>query len=131
MVWLEPEILLSFGLTKRIRSAWNIDGSVNYSSGAYRGGELAGVGVSIGAGAGLFAGSVRVGNTVRVTRWRASGGEWIIVGEKSTSNWWLSGTRFRYPYSSATTMRVPSSQLSYHPDWEKVKGLIEQRAIKQ
>ena len=121
---------LSFGLTGYIRRQWNIDGAVDYHSAAYGHGEMAGLGIGMGTGAGLFTGSVRFGGTVTVTRWGGSG-QWYMVGKRSTSSWWLSGTRFRYPYNSATTMQVPASQLSYPRGWERVKGLWGQRILRQ
>jgi hypothetical protein len=119
---------VSLGLTAYIRNQWDI-GSVDYMSRSYRYGEYGGVANSLGMGAGLFTGAARFGSTVTVTRWGGPGA-WYMVGGKSTSNWWLSGTRFRYPYGSANTIEVAAGRLSYPPGWEWFKGLIGQRVLK-
>jgi hypothetical protein len=119
---------VSFGASSRIRSLYDIDGGVNESSAAYRYGGDAGVANSLLMGAGVFRGAFVLGNTATVTRWGGEG-VWYMVGEQSTSSWWLSGTRFLYPYESATTIEVATSRLSYPPGLEWIKGLFGQRVL--
>jgi hypothetical protein len=120
---------VSLGASSRIRSLYDIDGSVNESNAAYRYGGDAGVANSLLMGAGVFSGAFVFGETAMVTRWGTEG-VWYMLGEKSTSSWWLSGTRFMYPYDSAVTIEVAVSRLSYPPGWEWIKGWFGQRVIK-
>jgi hypothetical protein len=120
---------VSLDATSYIRSSYGIDGGVNEFSDAYRYGTYAGAAVSLLAGAGSFGGAYTFGKTVTVTRWGGEG-MWYMVGGKSTSRWWLSGTRFRYPYSSAVTSQVPVGRLAYPSGWEWIKGLIGQRTMR-
>jgi hypothetical protein len=52
-----------------------------------------------------------------------------MVGGRSTSSWWLSGTRFMYPYESAVTTEIAASRLSYPSGGQWIKGLIGQRVV--
>lgn len=87
------------------------------------------IGIGIGIGVGTVSGALTFGRVVTVTRWGGPGA-WVMVGGRSTSNWWLSGVRFRYAYGSATTSQVAAGRLAYPSGWEWFKGLIGQRIIK-
>ncbi len=77
---------------------------------------------------GMFTGAVRFGSAVTVTRWGATG-PWYMVGGRSTSSWWLSGTRATYRYETANTIQVSANRLSYPCGWQAWKGLIGQRVL--
>ncbi|MBK7144402.1 MAG: RHS repeat-associated core domain-containing protein [Xanthomonadales bacterium] len=119
---------MSMGLTEYIRERNGIDGGVDIMSGAYDNGGYFGVANSLAMGAGLFTGAARSGAAVTATRWGGEG-VWYMVGGRSTSSWWLSGTRFTYTYESAATVEVAGTRLVYPSGWEWIKGLIGQRVL--
>jgi len=119
---------ISMGLSGHIRDLWDIDGGVDSASDAYRYGGNAAVATSLLGGAGIFRGAFTLGSAATVTRWGGEGA-WVMMGEQSTSSWWLSGTRFMYSYDTAVTSEVAAARLSYPPGWEWVKGLFGQRVI--
>lgn len=119
---------VSIGATHKIRELWDIDGGVDESATDYAYGGYAGLATGGGMGMGAASGAARIGSTITVTRW-GSAGPWYMVGGRSTSNWWLSGTRFKYPYDSASTIQVTAGRLTYPKGWEAVKGVIGQRML--
>jgi RHS repeat-associated protein len=119
---------ISMGATDYIRDLWGTNDAVDKLSDAYGNGAWAGIGVSVAGGLGLARGAVVLRGTVTVTRWGGPGA-WYIVGGRSITNWWLSGTRAMYPYGSAVTIDVAAARLSYPSGWQAWKGLIGQRIL--
>ncbi|WP_190278987.1 RHS repeat-associated core domain-containing protein [Dokdonella koreensis] len=119
---------LTLGLTDYIRELLGSNDVVDKTSDAYGNGVWAGVAVGAAGGIGVFKNAVVLGRTVTVTRWGGPG-VWYIVGGRSTSSWWLSGSRTMYPYGSAVTIDVAAGRLSYPSGWQWWKGLIGQRIL--
>ncbi len=119
---------VSMGAAAYIREGWNIDGRVDVMSDSYDYGGYAGIANSLAMGAGLFTGATRAGGTVAATRWGGEG-VWYMVGGRSTSSWWLSGTRFTYTYKSAVTIEVAGGRLVYPSGRQWFKGFLGQRVL--
>jgi RHS repeat-associated protein len=134
---------LSFGITNSIRGQLGTNGAVDKCSGAYSGGEWAGIGLGLTTG---IAGGVRAlgvrstGNElVTASRWGREGlipGDWVMKGEKNLLNYLLSG-KFQpgfgnqfARYGTGANYRVPANSLRWPTGWGGDgiwKGLLGQR----